>query len=159
MNSTGCSLAGLKADLADERRHLGAQRVGPAAGAAALLGTLGLVPKLTRILTLAAGGLGPVLATYTAVLVSDTATPVWHEARAQLPFVSRPAQWRAPERSARFMVQTPVAAGRKAKLKNSAQAEQRHYQPTTDRRQQHRNAVRQGEIEPKKLVRLADVVL
>lgn len=31
--------------------------------------------------------LGPVLATYTAVLISNTATPVWHEARVELPFV------------------------------------------------------------------------
>ena len=31
--------------------------------------------------------LGPALATYTAVLVADTAVPVWHEARHQLPWV------------------------------------------------------------------------
>ncbi|HTX03525.1 MAG TPA: NrfD/PsrC family molybdoenzyme membrane anchor subunit [Candidatus Acidoferrales bacterium] len=31
--------------------------------------------------------LGPGLATYTAVLISNTATPVWHEARGELPFV------------------------------------------------------------------------
>lgn len=60
---------------------------GPAASGAALLGTLGFAPRLGRMLTLFAGGLGPVMATYTAVLVGDTATPVWHEARAELPFV------------------------------------------------------------------------
>ena len=31
--------------------------------------------------------LGPGLATYTAVLLADTATPVWHSARRELPFV------------------------------------------------------------------------
>lgn len=36
---------------------------------------------------LVAGALGPAVATYTAVLLSDTATPAWHEARDALPFV------------------------------------------------------------------------
>ncbi|MGH9222754.1 MAG: NrfD/PsrC family molybdoenzyme membrane anchor subunit [Acidimicrobiales bacterium] len=31
--------------------------------------------------------LAPVLATYTAVLIADTAIPAWHEARTELPFV------------------------------------------------------------------------
>jgi len=47
---------------------------------------LGWFPRLGR----AAGAtavLGPALATYTAVLVADTAVPVWHEARRELPFV------------------------------------------------------------------------
>jgi hypothetical protein len=35
----------------------------------------------------AAGLLGPVLSTYTAVLISNTAVPAWHEARRELPFV------------------------------------------------------------------------
>jgi hypothetical protein len=47
---------------------------------------LGWFPRLGR-----AGGatavLGPVLSTYTAVLVADTAIPAWHEARRELPFV------------------------------------------------------------------------
>ena len=60
---------------------------GPTAGGAAVLATFGLAPELGRILTLVAGGLGPAVATYTAVLVADTATPVWHEARHALPFV------------------------------------------------------------------------
>ena len=34
-----------------------------------------------------AGLLGPAVATYAAVLVSDTAVPVWHEARREPPFV------------------------------------------------------------------------
>jgi hypothetical protein len=47
---------------------------------------LGWFPHLGR----AAGAtavLGPALATYTAVLAADTAVPVWHEARGELPFV------------------------------------------------------------------------
>ena len=36
---------------------------------------------------LLAGMIAPALATYTAVLLSDTATPSWHEARQELPFV------------------------------------------------------------------------
>jgi hypothetical protein len=35
----------------------------------------------------AAGLLGPALATYTGTLVADTAVPVWHEAGRELPFV------------------------------------------------------------------------
>ena len=31
--------------------------------------------------------LGPLLSTYTAVLMANTAVPVWHEARRELPFV------------------------------------------------------------------------
>lgn len=35
----------------------------------------------------AAALLGPALATYTAVLISDTAAPAWHEGRATMPFL------------------------------------------------------------------------
>src|SRR5690242_7094012 len=47
---------------------------------------LGWFPRLGRL----AGStaiLGPLLSTYTAVLMADTAIPVWHEARGELPFV------------------------------------------------------------------------
>jgi hypothetical protein len=53
---------------------------------AAARSVLGWFPRLGR----AAGAtavLGPALATYTAVLVADTAVPVWHEARHELPWV------------------------------------------------------------------------
>jgi hypothetical protein len=53
---------------------------------AAARSVLGWFPRLGR----AAGAtavLGPALATYTAVLVADTAVPVWHEARRELPWV------------------------------------------------------------------------
>ena len=45
------------------------------------------VPPLARACDAVAALLGPVLTTYTAVLVSNTATPVWHEAHAELPLV------------------------------------------------------------------------
>jgi hypothetical protein len=60
---------------------------GPAAGVSAMLAELGWWPRLQRLAETVAGGLGPVMATYTAVLVADTAVPVWHEARHELPFV------------------------------------------------------------------------
>ncbi len=44
-------------------------------------------PPLARACDAAAALLGPVLTTYTAVLVANTATPVWHEASGELPFV------------------------------------------------------------------------
>jgi formate-dependent nitrite reductase membrane component NrfD len=45
----------------------------------------GLLPRLGRTAQLAAAALGPVMATYTGVLVSDTAVPAWVEARRELP--------------------------------------------------------------------------
>ena len=59
----------------------------PLAGGSWLLAEAGRLPRLRRILGVGAGAIGPAIATYTAVLVADTATPVWHEARNQLPFV------------------------------------------------------------------------
>lgn len=59
----------------------------PAAGGSWLLGELGRLPRLAKALGLTAGLIGPSIATYTAVLVADTATPVWHEGRRELPFV------------------------------------------------------------------------
>ncbi|MDQ2858996.1 MAG: polysulfide reductase NrfD [Candidatus Eremiobacteraeota bacterium] len=43
--------------------------------------------RTSRAFEFAAAGIGPALTVYTAVLVSDTATPVWHEAYETLPFV------------------------------------------------------------------------
>lgn len=45
------------------------------------------VPAARRVSGGIAAALGPCLATYTAVLVADTAVPVWHGARRELPFV------------------------------------------------------------------------
>jgi formate-dependent nitrite reductase membrane component NrfD len=47
----------------------------------------GVTRALSRPAGLAAAGLGAAVATYTAVLLADTATPAWHEARRELPFV------------------------------------------------------------------------
>jgi polysulfide reductase-like protein len=47
----------------------------------------GLFPRLSRAARPLAATLGLPLSTYTAALVSNTAVPVWHEARATLPFV------------------------------------------------------------------------
>lgn len=47
----------------------------------------GLLRPIGKLAGAAAGALGPVMCTYTAVLLSDTATPSWHEARRHLPFL------------------------------------------------------------------------
>src|SRR5207302_1737778 len=46
-----------------------------------------LLPGLGRLCGAGAGLLGPAVATYTAVLTSDTAIPAWHEPWRELPFV------------------------------------------------------------------------
>lgn len=46
-----------------------------------------IIPIAGRLAGLGAAMLGPPLAAYTAVLISDTATPAWHDAREQLPYV------------------------------------------------------------------------
>ena len=68
---------------------------GPAIGIAAVSEVPALVPPPARGLVaaaarpagLAAAAIAPALATYTAVLVADTAVPTWHEAHPELPFL------------------------------------------------------------------------
>jgi formate-dependent nitrite reductase membrane component NrfD len=71
---------------------------GPAAGVAATAELRHFLPRRFRRLrgllavadrpaSLAAAALGPAVASYTAVLISDTSTPSWHEAYRELPFV------------------------------------------------------------------------
>ncbi|MBE1490548.1 NrfD/PsrC family molybdoenzyme membrane anchor subunit [Plantactinospora soyae] len=73
---------------------------GPVAGLAAVSeiapmlprhGGLGLVrrllPPVGRAAGFASAGLAPALATYTGVLLADTAMPAWHDAYPDLPFV------------------------------------------------------------------------
>ncbi|MGW3787298.1 NrfD/PsrC family molybdoenzyme membrane anchor subunit [Micromonospora chokoriensis] len=73
---------------------------GPAAGVAAVAelapllpqhGVLGLArriaPPVGNVAGLAAAATAPALATYTGVLLADTAVPAWHEAYPYLPFV------------------------------------------------------------------------
>jgi formate-dependent nitrite reductase membrane component NrfD len=47
----------------------------------------GVFPGVGRVAAGIAAAVAPALATYTAVLISDTAVPAWHEARRSLPFV------------------------------------------------------------------------
>jgi polysulfide reductase-like protein len=61
--------------------------LGPAGVGAAVADWLGIFPRLGRVAEAIAAVLGPGLTTYTAVLVADTAVPVWHEAGAELPLV------------------------------------------------------------------------
>jgi hypothetical protein len=60
---------------------------GPAAAAGAGW-RLGLLPRRVGVAGEAlAAILGPLLGTYTAALIANTAVPAWHEARRELPFV------------------------------------------------------------------------
>ncbi|MER6945301.1 NrfD/PsrC family molybdoenzyme membrane anchor subunit [Nonomuraea sp. NPDC000554] len=47
----------------------------------------GILPAAGDAALLATGVTGPLTATYTAVLVADTAVPAWHEAHRELPFL------------------------------------------------------------------------
>jgi formate-dependent nitrite reductase membrane component NrfD len=60
---------------------------GTAAATATAHETLGLFDRLGRAARGLSALFGLPLATYTAALVADTAVPVWHEARRELPFV------------------------------------------------------------------------
>jgi formate-dependent nitrite reductase membrane component NrfD len=59
----------------------------PAAMAAAISDLSGLMPGAGTAAAGAAAALGPALASYTGVLVADTAVPAWHDARRELPFL------------------------------------------------------------------------
>jgi Polysulfide reductase len=60
---------------------------GGSTNAAAALELLGILRPLKWLAELVAGLSGPPLATYTGVLLADTAIPVWHEARQELPWL------------------------------------------------------------------------
>jgi hypothetical protein len=60
---------------------------GPLAGAAAASEVLGVARGLGRLAGAGAALLGPVMSTYTAVLIADTAVPAWHEAHPEMPFI------------------------------------------------------------------------
>jgi polysulfide reductase-like protein len=59
----------------------------PGCVAAAASDVTGLLPGVGAAGGVLAGVLGPAVATYTAVLVTDTAIPAWHGAGRQLPFL------------------------------------------------------------------------
>jgi formate-dependent nitrite reductase membrane component NrfD len=58
---------------------------GPVTGVAAAAELTGRGRAVGRLATIAAAALAPAVATYTGVLISDTAIPAWHDARATLP--------------------------------------------------------------------------
>jgi formate-dependent nitrite reductase membrane component NrfD len=116
LGALGFSMAALVHDLGRPERFLNMLRTvkltspmsvgtwilsiyGPFAGAAAVSEVLGMLPeskvrgpfKLVRLAGrpagLMAGLTAPPVAAYTAVLLSDTATPSWHSAYRELPFV------------------------------------------------------------------------
>lgn len=60
---------------------------GGASTAAAACDVLGVLPRVGLAAEAVAGSIGPPLATYTGALVANTAVPVWHEARFELPFL------------------------------------------------------------------------
>jgi hypothetical protein len=59
----------------------------PASFGATASDLTGRLPRLGRAAAAGAGVLGPAIATYTAVLVADTAIPAWHDAHRQLPYL------------------------------------------------------------------------
>jgi formate-dependent nitrite reductase membrane component NrfD len=60
---------------------------GTASGVGATLELLGALKPVRLAAHAVAAVLGPAQCTYTAALVADTAIPVWHDARRELPFV------------------------------------------------------------------------
>ena len=104
LGAISLSMAGLVHDLGRPGRFLNMLRVVkvtspmsvgswilsgyvPAAGIAAATAVTGRVPRLGAVASVAAALLGPAVAAYTAVLVSDTAVPAWHEGHRELPFI------------------------------------------------------------------------
>jgi len=59
----------------------------PMALIAAASAVTGKLPRTGLAATLAAAALGPAVASYTGVLLGDTAAPAWHEAHRELPFL------------------------------------------------------------------------
>jgi formate-dependent nitrite reductase membrane component NrfD len=60
---------------------------GGASNTAAVLELLGILAPIKLLAEFVAALFGPPLATYTGVLVADTAIPVWHNARQELPWI------------------------------------------------------------------------
>ncbi|WP_155854406.1 NrfD/PsrC family molybdoenzyme membrane anchor subunit [Arthrobacter sp. MA-N2] len=60
---------------------------GPLAGASAASNVLGILPRAGRACGVGAAVAGAAVATYTGVLLADTAVPTWHDAHEVLPFV------------------------------------------------------------------------
>lgn len=60
---------------------------GPLVAAAAVSEVTGVSRAAGRAAGIGAAALGPVMATYTSVLIADTAIPAWHDAHPELPFM------------------------------------------------------------------------
>ena len=71
------------------------------------------LPRVGRTAAAGAGALGPAIATYTAVLVADTAIPAWHDAHRQLPFLFAASS--AASAAGVAMAFTPAAAAAPAR--------------------------------------------
>jgi Polysulphide reductase, NrfD len=59
----------------------------PVALAAAASAVTRRLPRAGLAATITAAGLGPAVAAYTSVLLGDTATPAWYDARRELPYL------------------------------------------------------------------------
>ena len=86
---------------------------GATTGLATANALLGWFPGLARAAKPAAAALGLPLSTYTAALVAQTAIPIWHEARQDLPFVF--AAGAAASAGAAATALTPVSHARAAR--------------------------------------------
>jgi hypothetical protein len=83
---------------------------GGASSTAALLEAVGVLKPVKYAAELASAVFGGPLATYTGALLSNTAVPVWHEARHELPFVFG-ASSAATAGAAAALVVSPEDAG------------------------------------------------
>jgi hypothetical protein len=83
---------------------------GTANGVSAACELLGILPRIRLLGEVASALLGPILSTYTAALVADTAVPVWHEGRKELPFVFAGSS-AATAGAAAMLVVPPESAG------------------------------------------------
>jgi len=77
-------------------------------GLAAVCELTGRLPRIRNAAERGAAMTAPVLATYTGVLVADTAVPVWHEARFELPLLF--ASGGASSAGAASMLLAPASA-------------------------------------------------
>jgi formate-dependent nitrite reductase membrane component NrfD len=60
---------------------------GPVIGVAAATATLGRFHRVGALATAVSAALGPLVCTYTAALLADTAVPAWHDGWRELPFI------------------------------------------------------------------------
>jgi formate-dependent nitrite reductase membrane component NrfD len=83
---------------------------GGASNTAAALELLGRLKPVKLLAELVSTLAGPLLATYTGVLVADTAIPVWHEGRRELPWIFAASAAASAGAAAAMFVQPDRAA-------------------------------------------------